>query len=102
VIDSPFVALSIADSLLAYVDSSYAFGWILSTTVHDKYTNYFTTARSQIQGANLAGARTTLQTVLAEVDIDSSSTLTSEAYALIRYNTEYLITEYLDKTTLTH
>ncbi len=36
-------------------------------------------------------ARAFLQTVLTDVDIDSSSTLSSEAYALLRYNTEYLL-----------
>ena len=46
-----------------------------------------------MQQNNIAGARNTLNNVLNNVNLDSSSNLTSEAYALIRYNTEYLLTK---------
>jgi len=81
------------DTLSSYTTQSRTLGWITSQTVADKYLAYFSTAKSQLQQNNAAGARTTLQSVLHDVNVDSSSTLTSEAYALLRYNTEYLLSQ---------
>jgi len=90
-VPSPFVADRFLDTLTIYATQSLTLGWITSQTVADKYLSYFSTAKTQLQQNNTAGARTTLQSVLRNVDVDSSSTLTSEAYALLRYNTEYLL-----------
>ena len=75
----------------SYVSEARILGWITNQSTADKYTNYMDTVRSQLQNLNLSGARVTLQTVISHVNSDSSSTLTSEAYALIRFNTEYLL-----------
>jgi hypothetical protein len=87
----PFVPTDFLDTLSAYTTQSRALGWISSQTVADKYSGYFSTAKTQLQLNNAAGARATLQSVLRDVDLDSSATITSEAYALLRYNTEYLL-----------
>jgi hypothetical protein len=58
--------------------------------VADKHTGLVTRIKTDITQFNLKTARTRIDTVLQQVKIDSSSSLTSEAYALIRYNTEYL------------
>jgi hypothetical protein len=79
------------DTLTSFTTQSRTLGWITSQTVADKYLGYFSSAKTQLEQNNIAGARTTLQSVLHDVDVDSSSTLTSEAYALLRYNTEYLL-----------
>ena len=79
------------DSILSYTNQSFALGWIKNQTTADKYDSLFNLAKTQLQQNNNAGAKATLQTVLQQVDIDSTNNLTSEAYALIRYNTEYLI-----------
>jgi hypothetical protein len=86
-----FEPLLFLDSLSSLVVQSRLLSWITTQPIADKYTHYFDTTRSRLQSANVKGAITTLQTVLAQANLDSSSTLTSEAYALIRYNTEYLI-----------
>jgi hypothetical protein len=82
---------TILDTLVTYTDRSLAVGWILDLSTATKYTSHFGTARTQLQANDNGGARTTLQSVLHDVDQDSSTTLTSEAYALLRYNTEYLL-----------
>lgn len=87
----PFFPLEFLDSLINYNQRSSEIGWILNQTTADKYDGLFNTAKVQLQQNNNNAARTTLQTVLQEVDIDSTANLTSEAYALLRYNTEYLL-----------
>ena len=87
----PFIPSGFLDSLSSYTTQSRSLGWITSQPVADKYLGYFANARTQLLQNNAARARATLQSVLRDVDVDSSSTLTSEAYALLRFNTVYLI-----------
>ncbi|MDR3627222.1 MAG: hypothetical protein P4L45_10340, partial [Ignavibacteriaceae bacterium] len=90
-IPSPFIPLNFIDTLLNYNQQSLNLSWIKNQTTSDKYNNYFNTAKTQLQQNNIAGARITLNNVLRAVDQDSTTNLISEAYALIRYNTEYLL-----------
>ena len=89
----------IVDTINSYCNQSFLFGWIKNQTSADKYTNYFTTAKTQLQQNNIAGVKNTLNQVLQDVDVDSTSNLTSEAYALIKYNTEYLLNNLPEETT---
>ncbi len=79
------------DSLLSSNTRSFNLGWITNQTTADKYDSLFNIAKTQLQQNNNNAARITLQTVLQEVDVDSTNNLTSEAYALLLYNTEYLL-----------
>lgn len=88
---APFIPLNFLDTLLNYTQRSFELGWIPNQSTADKYTNYFNTAKTQLQQNNIAGVQNTLQTVLQVVDQDSSGNITSEAYALLRFNTEYLL-----------
>jgi hypothetical protein len=87
----PFDAIVFLDTIKSYIDQSCALGWISNQPTGDKYAGYFSSARAKLVQGDSVGARTPLQQVLRDVDIDSSSTLTSEAYALLRYNTDYLL-----------
>ncbi len=89
--ESPFVPSVFLDTLHAYNIQSRSLDWIKDQATADKYLGYFSAAKAQLEQNNTTGTRTTLQSVLRDVDVDSSSTLTSEAYALLRYNTEYLL-----------
>jgi len=79
------------DSLLSSNTLLFNIGWITNQATSFKYDSLFNLSKTQLQQNNNNAARTTLQTVLQEVDVDSTSNLTSEAYALLRYNTEYLL-----------
>jgi hypothetical protein len=79
------------DTLIGYVTQSRALGWIKDQPTADKYLSYFSSVRAQLVQGDSVGARAVLQQVLRDVDIDSTTNLTSEAYALLRYNTEYLV-----------
>jgi adhesin HecA-like repeat protein len=48
-------------------------------------------ARAGLEQNDIAAVRSTLHKVLTDVNVDSTSNLTGEAYALIRYNTDYLL-----------
>ncbi|HEY4612948.1 MAG TPA: hypothetical protein VII11_08205 [Bacteroidota bacterium] len=89
----PVVPEGFLDTLLSYTTQSRSLGWITMQSTADKYTGYFTSAKSNVQANNINAARATLQQVLTDVNVDSASTLTSEAYALLRYNTEYLLSQ---------
>jgi hypothetical protein len=79
------------DTLLSYTAQSKALGWIMSETAAAKYAGYFTSAKTCLQTANLGAARRALKQVLQDANADSTSTITSEAYALLRYDTESLL-----------
>ena len=83
--------LSLLDSLNSYIRQARSFRWIVNQPTSDKYTNYLSTVRAHLQAGENGYAIRTLQHVLKSADSDSSSVLASEAYALIRYNTEYLV-----------
>ena len=87
----PFVTIYFIDTLINYKTRSFELGWITNETTAIKYDSLFNLTKTQLQQYNNNAAKTILQTVLQEVDVDSTSNLTSEAYALLRYNTEYLL-----------
>jgi len=88
------------DTLLYFNQSSLQLGWIKNQPTANKYDSLFNLAKTQLQQNNNNAARTTLQTVLQEVNIDSTNNLTSEAYALIKYNTEYLLSKLSEQSVL--
>ena len=88
---SPFDGINFLDILASYTTRSRSLGWIKDQPTADKYLAYFSLARDKLVQGDSVGARTSLQQVLRDVDIDSIANLTSEAYALLKYNTEYLV-----------
>jgi len=88
--DSPLVALALVDSLLAYVDSSYAFGWISNASTRSKYVGFLTRTRNDLEGSQVQAALGRIDTLLTQASQDSGVVLESKAYALLRFNTEYL------------
>lgn len=82
---------NILDSLVTYNSQSFNLGWIKTQLIKDKYNNYLTNAKTSLQQNKFVLARCYLQNILTGVDKDSSSTIKSEAYALLRYNAEYLL-----------
>ncbi len=85
-----FIATLWCDTLTNYTTQSRSLGWIKDDSTKNKYLVFFSFAKTKLLQLDSVGAKTFLQQVLKDVDIDSASTLTSEAYALLRFNTEYL------------
>jgi len=88
---NPFIPLAFADTLSSYTTQSRTLGWITTQATADRYLGYFASAKTALQANNIPAVQSTLSQVLSDVNVDSSGTLTSEAYALIRFNTEYLL-----------
>jgi hypothetical protein len=97
---TPFVQLTFLDTLSGYTSQSRTLGWIKDSVTAVKYLGYFSTAKIKIQQNDTATAKATLQQVLSDVNVDSTSHITSEAYALLRFNTEYLIPRIVPLDTL--
>ena len=90
---TPFSYLGFLDTLINYTDSSYTFGWIKNEQTRDKYNNYFAVSKNYLDQNNKFATKKELNKVIADCNIDSSSVLTSEAYALLYFNTQYLLTK---------
>ena len=87
----PFVPATFLDTLVNYVIQSKQFRWVETQATANKYFGYFNAAKSNLQSNDIDGARIILHTVLSQTILDTTSNLTNEAFALIHYNTEYLI-----------
>jgi hypothetical protein len=87
----PFDPVGLLDTLLSYTTECKTLGWIAQQTTAEKYLAYFNSVKASLEDSNFTAARNTLKQVLQNVDVDSTSALTSEAYALLRFNTEYLL-----------
>ncbi|MGD0339745.1 MAG: hypothetical protein ABSB78_13265 [Bacteroidota bacterium] len=90
---SPLIPSNFLDTLLYYTHQSRLLNWIKDQTTTDKYLDYFNSSKISLQQNDIVLTRSTLNSVLTNVNQDSSSAMTSEAYALIRYNTEYLLSK---------
>jgi hypothetical protein len=86
-----FIASVWCDTLTSYTTQSRTLDWIKDDTTANKYLSYFASAKTKLTQRDSTGARTVLLQILRDVDIDSTSSLTSEAYALLRFNTEYIL-----------
>ncbi len=84
------------DTLISFSNQSIDLGWIQNQATRDKYNAYFNNAKTYLEQNNNNAAKSELQIVLSECNADSSSVLTSEAYALLYFNTEYLIEQLPD------
>jgi hypothetical protein len=85
--------IGVADSISSYTNRSGSYGWILHEQIKNKYTQLLASTKTTLQQNDSLLARAYLEKILRDVDIDSSGAITSEAYALLRYNTEYLLSK---------
>jgi hypothetical protein len=83
-------ALELLDRLIYYNQMSDSLDWLTDSAATAKYTSYFENAKFYIHQNNNPAAINVIDSVLTKVEADSGVTLSSEAYALIKYNTEYL------------
>ncbi len=88
---STFDPLVFLDTLTSYVRESRYEGWIKSDAGAERYLHLLALAKSGLQKSDMKTVLRTLGKVLGDVEADKSQALKPEAYALIRYNTEYLI-----------
>jgi hypothetical protein len=82
---------TVLDSLTSYLYQAHALGWIPSSSVLSSYSLLLANARAQVLAGSFVAARVTLASLMSTVERDSAVNLSTEAYALLRFNTEYLL-----------
>ncbi len=90
---TPFDGSDFLDSLKSYVGQSHSLGWIMDQSSADAYARLIDSAKAQLQRYDSVSARREIDTVMQHAIADSAAVLSSEAYALIYFNAQYLLTQ---------
>jgi len=88
---SPFNNLNFLDTLKSYTAQSRTLGWITNQSTADTYSALFDFAKTELQRNDNRSARSMLDVVMQHTVQDSRGVLSSEAFALIYFNTQYLL-----------
>jgi hypothetical protein len=94
----PFTAKAFMDLIMIYLSQSDSLGWIKTKETFNKYNFTFEKAKTRLEQNDNPASIAILDSVLTNVEAEKDNTLTSEAYALIKYNTEYLKDQLLLKS----
>ena len=81
------------DTLISYKHQALALGWIDNQGVANSLDQKLDNAKSQLQKGDTTAAKNTLRALVNEVEAQNGKHLTSEAFALLKYNAEYLISK---------
>ena len=73
-----------------FINKSHELGWIKNEQTRDKYICYVQTVKEKEQIGDSEEARNILDKIMSDAVTDSTENITSEAFALIYYNAEYL------------
>ncbi len=79
------------DTLSSLVEECYSLGWIDTLRLKDWYWSAIYGVKARVMGGDLVQARFELSRILTQVDIDTPRHLSTEAYSILRYDTEYLL-----------
>jgi hypothetical protein len=88
---SPFVPTNFVDTLISYKHQALALGWITNQGIANSLDQKLDNARKQLERGNNKAAKNILEAFINEVEAQKDKHLTSEAYALLKFNAEYLI-----------
>ena len=86
----------IIDSIIVLCDSSFSLGWIEDKSTFKKYRKLLQRSKNALNKEDTLVAKFNLFRVQLEVKRDSLSALSSEAYALIKFNTDWVIDQMPD------
>jgi len=91
----PFTALSFLDTITSYKHQSADLGWIINKGIINSLDQKLENARKLLVQGNNKAAKNTLEAFVNEVEAlnKKGKQLTSEAYALLKFNAEYLISK---------
>ncbi len=79
------------DTLISYKHQALALKWIDNVGIANSLDQKLENARQQLGKRDSVAARNTLQAFVNEVEAQNDKHITSEAYALLKFNAEYLI-----------
>jgi hypothetical protein len=90
---SPLSASAWLDTLISYKHQALALGWIDNQGIANSLDQKLDNAKSKLQRGDTTAAKNSLQAFVNEVEAQNGKHLTSEAYALLKFNAQYLISK---------
>lgn len=90
-----FIPLAFLDTLISYKHQAFTLGWIKNQGIVTSLDAKLDNTKAQLQRNNITSARNILQSFLNEVEAlnKKGDQITSEAYALLKFNAEYLLSK---------
>jgi hypothetical protein len=88
---STFSPSASIDTLISYKHQAFSFGWITNQGIANSLDQKLDNARKQLKRGNNKAAKNILEAFINEVEAQKEKHLSSEAYALLKFNAEYLI-----------
>lgn len=96
----PFINNEFIDSLKNMIFQSHDLGWIKNQSTFDKYNEYLADAKDAFEQNDTILTQLKMDQVIGSAVLDSSSSITSEAFALLYYNTKYVLDQFPEFTLL--
>lgn len=87
----PFIYTDFLGTLISYKHQAYELGWIDNQGIVNSLNKKLEHAKEQLDKGKTKQAINHLNTFINEVNAQEGKHLSSEAYALLKYNAEYLI-----------
>ena len=86
-----FEPLSFLDNLISLKEQVYSLGWINNKGILNSLNQKLEAAKKNIQKGKINTAKNILNAFINEVEAQKEKHLSSEAYALLKFNAQYLI-----------
>ncbi|MDE3058447.1 MAG: hypothetical protein KGJ59_10875 [Bacteroidota bacterium] len=86
-----FSASTWIDTLISYKHQAVSLGWIDNQGIANSLDSKLDNAKSKLSAGDTTAAKNMLNAFVNEVEAQNGKQLTSEAYALLKFNAEYLI-----------
>ncbi|MGH2567074.1 MAG: FIMAH domain-containing protein, partial [Bacteroidota bacterium] len=90
-----FVPLAFLDTLISYKHQAFALGWIINKGIITSLDQKLENAKKQLQNKDNKSAKNILQAFVNDIEAlnKQSNQITSEAFALLKFNAEFLISK---------
>ena len=86
-----FIQLNFLDTLISYKHQALSLGWIDNEDIANSLDSKLDNTKKNLASGDNTAAKNILRAFIYEVEAQNGKQLTSEAYALLKYNAEYLI-----------
>ncbi len=87
----PFVTVDFVDTLASYKHQAFTLGWINNQGIVNSLDAKLDNAKKHLEKGKITPAINVLQAFINEVEAQNGKKLTNEAYALLKFNAEFLI-----------
>jgi hypothetical protein len=92
-IPTSLTAMALLDTLISYKHQAFNLGWITNKGILNSLDQKLDNARKQLERGNNKSAKNILEAFINEVEAQKDKHLSGEAYALLKFNAQYLISK---------